>query len=767
MRGILQLSHKPQQTDGFADIAMPVQSADDFSDIAKPHVPVTEFAAPKDNKEGIYRMKSPDGTDVQVPYSKVMLASKAGYKIHPNDRTKYADDYVDEMRKKAFVSKFAIQHAMNPDTDLPQAFELAPSLPPMPPSQTWKTTEESEHNRLLKPSRLPTKKQLVYGALSQLPTAGGIAGGAGAVALTSPSGLGVIPARVAGAAFGAGTGEAIRQQAAEIIYPYDHRMTDEEKKRAIKIEAGSMAVAEAIPLVAGKVLTPIGKYYADTAAASEKAGFRMLPSEARGTLPTLFETYPKGSIFTANKMALWRKAQNQETEKAARDIADTISKKSLSKTGSREEAGKIIRMGFENHIENFSNSQKVIYDQIEKQADAAGVTVSRKEVVDLAQKELDRINRVRKTTGGVAPTDAFKKQLESIVKAKTPFAPYSDMKDFRSSILAESRSMNSLMSSPEKHFLSELSKTTGDAIEDGLKKSSNPNLAQMWRSANDATREEHKIFLEKLVENLAAKKNPEDIALVLRGNAPNAIAQIGIQETRDAMAVIPKSMIPRVQKQIILDTVYEATGKESKSFDEKLFARKMLQIGDERGEVLFGNNWSKIKEFSTLLNRLTESSGLTAAGLSNAGILNQVGRLAAESVGTFAGVTAAHGPAIMAAIVPVAGEAAMWKTIAAALTHPSAAARFIKGMQVLSRVVPTAAVATRNVFRGEKSAKQDNNMLDTVREKAKKLTGNDTNTTPQVTPPQSTDSPQTIGGQSSNKTHTHIWNPKTGQIEAV
>jgi hypothetical protein len=53
---------------------------------------VSQFSAPANNKEGIYRMKSPYGTDVLVPYSKVMLASKAGFKIHPDDRTTYADE---------------------------------------------------------------------------------------------------------------------------------------------------------------------------------------------------------------------------------------------------------------------------------------------------------------------------------------------------------------------------------------------------------------------------------------------------------------------------------------------------------------------------------------------------------------------------------------------------------------------------------------------------------------------------------------------------
>ncbi|CAM6006573.1 unnamed protein product [Sphagnum balticum] len=70
--------------------------------------------------------------------------------------------------------------------------------------------------------------------------------------------------------------------------------------------------------IAAKPLGRLARYFGETAEAADKAGFRMLPSEAHAAKAGVFETYPKGSIFTSGKMANWRELQNKETEAAAR-----------------------------------------------------------------------------------------------------------------------------------------------------------------------------------------------------------------------------------------------------------------------------------------------------------------------------------------------------------------------------------------------------------------------------------------------------------------
>ena len=779
--------------DPFAAYQMPLKSGKDdpFAAYQEPAAPTTEdtseFAFKPGDQHGKYRMKSPSGKDIDVGYENVMNASKKGYKIHPDDREVYANDYVEEKRKKAvgdvrsknkgvipgldFVSKAVTQHMINPDTDLPQAYDVVKAGP-----KKWSLDWVKQKANDLTSA---------HAILDQLSTVGSISGGTAAAAAAAESGPGVIPARIAGAGAGAAAGEYIRQKLETVLYPYEHRPSAEENKRRIAIEAGMGAAAEGAGLGGSKIIGIAVKPLQETAAASEKAGFRMMPSEALGTHPSVFETYPKGSIFTSGQMAEWRVAQNQETEQAARDLADTISKKSLGKTGSREEAGNIVRNGIETHMEKYRKAQQAAYNRIDKVAKNNSINPSRKDVIDFAKKVLNQAKSTEKSYGKSRMTP-FKQALQDIVDNDLSNASWADAKDFRSKLLSEVRNDNSLMSGPEKSVLSKIAGIVDGSMEDAIKKSKVPGLYDLWRSANKITREEHEKFEQKLIENLAAKKNPEDIALVLRGNSPGAISQIGIQETRDAMSVIPKQMIPRVQKQILLDTLYEASGKGTTPFNEKMFAKKTLQIGDERGEVLFGKNWSNVKEFSESLNKLSESGGLQSASLSNPEVVKQVGRLALESITSVAGARAAGGPTLLAGVAPIMTEAALWKTVATALTHPVAASRFLKGMQVLARTGPYVGMGAGNVGRGEEIGKgetPDERRLDAVKQKAKDLQDKMSPTPAPVAKPSAQPAVQApvvipqqlydedgnpVGPQSSAKpTWTHTYNPSTGQIEAV
>ena len=737
-----------QPTDPYASLPNTLAQQDD------PYASMPDsFAATPDNKEGVYRMHTPDGTETKVPYSKVMDAYKAGYKIHPDDRITYANDKVEELKtgsykgnrvpEAAFASDESAKSRLNPDTDIPEAYQIYQADP--------------------KIGSLDWFRAKTYGAsravLNALPTAGGVVGGylaAGAGAESGPGDLLIAPA---GAAAGGGVGESIRQAGMREMFPYEHRDTPKESAIKIAAQAGSQALSEFTGRLAGRAVTPAIRSLSKTASESEKAGFRMLPSEAHGTPPNVFESYPKGSIFTQGKMAEWRVAQNQETEKAARDLADDISKKALGKTTSREEAGNIIRKGIESHMAKFRAMQTAMYNKVNKLA--ATLNPSRTDMVAFAKKELDRLNAAQRA-GGQSQLSPFRERLQSIVNNKLPRAPFSAMKDLRSAILAEARNDNELLSGPEKGFLKKMAGIIDQSIMDEMKKSGIKGLPDLWRSANSFTREEHEIFEKKLIENLAANKNPEDIALVLRGNSPNAISQIGIQETRDAMSVIPKQLIPRVQKQILLDTIYEATGKGSKSFDEQVFAKKMLQIGDERGEVLFGNNWPKIKEFAGLLNKVTDKTGLNAASLSNPEIMKQVGRIALEAVVSASGVTstgASHSVSVLAGLAPIAGEAALWKTVAAALTNPASAAKFLKGVRLVLRGIPYAATGAANELGGKKSLNKMKELRDEVEKRKPPAqtttpTEKDDDTQPDAAP----------GSSLSVKPYTHVFDATSGRI---
>jgi len=623
-------------------------------------------------KQGTYRMVPPSGSDVKsgimIPYGNVNLARQQGFAFDPHngDDTRYAHDLFTELKGKGKAP--SVDPTKNNDEDLTNSYGVVPE--PARGSADW-------YKR--------TALETAHGTIDSLPTIG-----AGIADLTvgvpaAATGPGDVLAVGAANAAGSALGEGAKQGLNHFIF----RETQTPKERATNV--GVQAALGGTLGAAGKVVSiPLGKAARSLGLAADesaKAGFRMLPSEAAGTEAGMLESYPKGSIFTKGQMAKWREMQNKETEAAAQKLADNISSQSLSRSGSREEAGNAIRKGIEQHMDDFSNSQRSVYGQLGKDANAAGVQVPRKDVIAAAQKELDRINRVHKETGAGGPTDKFRVFLKNIVNNKNPTASFEAMKDARSSMLATVRSMDSGMSDPEKSVISTLAKTTGDAIEDGLKSSKNPGLAGRWRAANDVTREEHQAFLHTLVKNLAEKKHPEDIALILRGNSAGAVSSLGIDETRAAMNAIPKNMVPQVQKQMILDTVYEATGNGASSFNEKQFAKKFLNIGDERGEVLFGSNWKNVKEFATLLNRIGGEKG-SAAALANPETLNRLGLMAAAVIGGAGGARGGIETGVLEGGAALASQYAMWKTIASALTNPEAAENILNGLRRTARLAP-------------------------------------------------------------------------------
>ncbi|CAN5950981.1 unnamed protein product [Sphagnum jensenii] len=613
---------------------------------------------------------------IEIPYGNVKSALDSGFKLDnfSGDNERYAHDLFTELHGKGQAPSVESK-----DQDNIDQYGVVPV--PAAGTKDW-----------YKRGGIKT----AHATINSLPaiTAGiadiavGIPGAA-----TGPGDLALVAATNAGAAT---AGEVAKQTLNH--YLFGETMTPEDRVKSVGKEALIGGIMGPTGRVAAKPLGRLARYFGETAEAADKAGFRMLPSEAHAAKAGVFETYPKGSIFTSGKMANWRELQNKETEAAARKLANDISAKSLSATGSREEAGEAIREGIESHMRDFSKNQEVVYSKIEKDAKAAGAYASRKDLVASAQKELDRINKVRNEVGGQGPTDEFKKELQSIIDNKRPYASYKAMKDYRSALLARLRSQNSLMSSDEKHILSSIAGEADKAIEDGLKASKNPNLANVWRAANTVTKEEHEAFAENLVKNMAAKKHPEDIALLLRGNSPSAIAPLGIDETRQAMQIIPKNLVPQVQKQILLDTIYEATEKGTTGFNEGMFSKKILQIGDERGEVLFGQQWPKIKEFSQLLNKIKESGGLSGASLSNPEVVKRVTTQVSRMIGeltVLGGGSALRGgsPVVDAAIGlgPIVGEAALWKTVAAALTHPEMSEKLLIAMRRAARFAPYGA----------------------------------------------------------------------------
>jgi hypothetical protein len=124
------------QTDDFADIAkthpavVQSASADDFADIAKPHESSSgpDFTAnPKG--EGLYEMTGKDGNTIQVPYSKVMAASNAGYTVDQKVRERYAKDKNEETMQQRRAHPLGSEPRFAPAADQSTAPKLGEATP--------------------------------------------------------------------------------------------------------------------------------------------------------------------------------------------------------------------------------------------------------------------------------------------------------------------------------------------------------------------------------------------------------------------------------------------------------------------------------------------------------------------------------------------------------------------------------------------------------------------------------------------------------------
>jgi hypothetical protein len=96
---------------------------------AKLEVPKVDFTSKLKGKEneGLYQMTTNGADFVGVPYSRVMEASKAGYKIKPDDRETYASDRLEEMKKNPANKRFLTEGEFR-SMELPEAASSEPSV---------------------------------------------------------------------------------------------------------------------------------------------------------------------------------------------------------------------------------------------------------------------------------------------------------------------------------------------------------------------------------------------------------------------------------------------------------------------------------------------------------------------------------------------------------------------------------------------------------------------------------------------------------------
>ena len=752
-----------------ADMKLPpgAQLADDGSDLKLPpgaslvsdeSSSSVDFSAPKDNKEGLYRMRTPGGEEKKVPHSKVMDAYKAGYLIHPDDRDTYGKNREFEFKQQG--KKF------NPDLDMPLAYDVVEASP--------------------KAGSLPWVKEMAQRArektLSLLPVAGGVAGGLAVGGPGLVSGPADIAAAAGGAAAGGAIGEGVRQAAEEKIHPYDHRMTPKEAATGIVEQGAMQGVNEATGRVAGKVLAPAEKYFANAASEARRTGVRLLPSEAAGKAPSYVEKLAKGHVFTSGTMEKFRAAQNAETQSAVQRIADKISRFN----GSSEDLGQLVQSGIDSHMENFRKIQNKLYADIRTRVNehvvqvpvvkqvptgymlAGGVpetrpvTVMQDRVIDdvmpstvalkkFAKDELEKLDRVSDVLDPNLLSQS-RAMLEHLSESPDNVT-FNAMFNARSDALAKAREFDQAMAGKQAGLAKKMAGLFDEAMVDGASKSKIPDLVDQVREANAFTANEHKMFEQALVDKIVKTKRPEAIATLLRGKA------IGNQELRDLFTIIPKKMHPVIQRQLLLDTMRQSTNTISKLFNERRFADAIGNLGDERGGIIFGKNWSQVKELTSLLEKINGPTGMgggSGAALQNIGAIKDI-----LNAAMLAPLAVAAGGHIEAGGFTILGEVVAFKTMAHLLTNPDLTAKLIKALQVTMRGLPY--VGTGAVAASGGASKNKTRVTDLIKEmQSKKPT--EPGSPPAATPAASTEEDEGQTGPQSMARPTHIFDENKGMI---
>ena len=200
----------------------------------------------------------------------------------------------------------------------------------------------------------------------------------------------------------------------------------------------------------------------------------------------------------------------------------------------------------------------------------------------------------------------------------------------------------------------------------------------------------------------------------------------GNEELRSLFKVTPE-IHPRIQRQVILDLMNDSTDSISKKFNERNFSKALADIGDERGKIIFGQNWGNIKELAGVLEKINGPSGLAgggsgaafqnistlksflsmASGAGLGGLLGHAGGAGRDILGAMAGAAAGK-------VLSFGSDLVGYRALANLMINPKLTANLLKALQATSRVAPYAVDATVNEV-GSK------NPLDNVKQKAKEL----------------------------------------------
>lgn len=547
--------------------------------------------------------------------------------------------------------------------------------------------------------------------LNLLPTGGGIAGGIAGGTIGTAADIGVGPAGTAlGAIAGSGAGGELGKSAqiAGKRLLFGDQIDPKQALKDILAEGGDQAVLAAMGEGTGAAIKAGSKLFP---VAREVEGIPLLKSEATGSkASSMFEHFMERSIPGVGPLQKFRAAQSEAIVAKARDLVQRIS----SFSGTQEARGKFIQQAIE-------DSRKETAGLISKEYEKLDSMVASKTTMVPVTKTTPGVGfagapKVTTTmaphlTGGaiVEPTSLkraaemmlteIEKQakylnpdeinpvishLRQITTASGP-VEFMTADNLRSTLLSQVRKYDSLLGSKRTAILRQLEEGLDADMDRAATSSGIPGIKQQLQQARGMVKEQHRLFEQSLIENIAKSGRPEDIAGYIRG--------AGLQELRDLNKVIGPDKLKVASAKVMQDMLEEtlktpvpqlhglsgmvASSAPKEMFQGDRFAKLFTGMGDEKAKLVFGDSYPAIRKFVSVVQRIHPSESSWVA-LHNAMY-----------------IAAMVHPGMAAAVVP---EAIGTNLMARAMVNPRGVDAATRFLVAVARKSPQAAKLALDQF---------------------------------------------------------------------
>jgi hypothetical protein len=185
--------------------------------------------------------------------------------------------------------------------------------------------------------------------------------------------------------------------------------------------------------------------------------------------------------------------------------------------------------------------------------------------------------------------------------------------------------------------------------------------------------------IAKLAEARRAAAVPESaMAKKLLAAAPEDVVstvqrKMTLAQLREFNQVVPEPARRQVQRNLLENLLNKAADPQSGVLDQRALAKALKDLGRQRGQIIFGNQWNALNEGSALLNKIAPMAANQTGGLGKMHAMRMLIEL-----GAVAGSALALSGHVATGAAAVAGPTAAMRAISVALAHPQTSAMMLK-----------------------------------------------------------------------------------------